>query len=333
MMAGFRLVSELFQLVYGVVFTKANCKVMHKLRTKVFAAMEKLSLPFFTSKQTGSLMTRVDRDAGEVSEIFANIMPSLVITVIKIGSMLLLMFMISPILAVFVLAITVFLVFSETFFIKGQRRLWRGINLSNRKMNSNLNDSVNGHRVIKAFAREEQEKDRFGKNVNAVRQAEYAARMRGSSFEFMQNAVFTVGGALLTVFGYYLVVTKQIGLGELMLLTGYFGMMADPIYFLIWAGDDISRCLDAASRIFEIIDSVPTVKPPLEPAVIGNEGLKGDISLKNVSFEYEAGVPVLKDVSLDIKSGQFFGIVGKTGAGKSTIINLISRLLTPQTET
>ena len=327
MMAGFRLISEVFQLVYGVVFTKANCKVMHKLRTKVFTSMERLSLPFFTSKQTGSLMTRVDRDAGEVSEIFANIMPSFVVCVVKLGSMLLLMFLISPLLAVFVLAMTVFIIFSEGFFIRGQRRLWRGINLSNRKMNSNLNDSVNGHRVIKAFAREEQEKERFGKNVNTVRQAEFAARMRGSSFEFMQNAVFTIGGAILTVFGYYLVVTGQIGLGELMLLTGYFGMMADPVYFLIWAGDDVSRCLDAASRIFEIIDSVPTVKPPQNPAKIGEEGLKGDISLKNVSFEYEAGVPVLKDISMDIKAGQFYGIVGKTGAGKSTIINLISRLL------
>lgn len=329
MMAGFRLISEVFQLVYGVVFTKANCKVMHKLRTKVFTSMERLSLPFFTSKQTGSLMTRVDRDAGEVSEIFANIMPSFVVCVVKLGSMLLLMFLISPLLAVFVLAMTVFIIFSEGFFIRGQRRLWRGINLSNRKMNSNLNDSVNGHRVIKAFAREEQEKERFGKNVNTVRQAEFAARMRGSSFEFMQNAVFTIGGAILTVFGYYLVVTGQIGLGELMLLTGYFGMMADPVYFLIWAGDDVSRCLDAASRIFEIIDSVPTVKPPQNPAKIGEEGLKGDISLKNVSFEYEAGVPVLKDISMDIKAGQFYGIVGKTGAGKSTIINLISRLFDP----
>ncbi len=329
MMAGFRLISEVFQLVYGVVFTKANCKVMHKLRTKVFTSMERLSLPFFTSKQTGSLMTRVDRDAGEVSEIFANIMPSFVVCVVKLGSMLLLMFLISPLLAVFVLAMTVFIIFSEGFFIRGQRRLWRGINLSNRKMNSNLNDSVNGHRVIKAFAREEQEKERFGKNVNTVRQAEFAARMRGSSFEFMQNAVFTIGGAILTVFGYYLVVTGQIGLGELMLLTGYFGMMVDPVYFLIWAGDDVSRCLDAASRIFEIIDSVPTVKPPQNPAKIGEVGLKGDISLKNVSFEYEAGVPVLKDISLDIKAGQFYGIVGKTGAGKSTIINLISRLFDP----
>ena len=329
MMAGFRLISELFQLVYGIVFTKANCKVMHKLRTKVFSAMENLSLPFFTSKQTGSLMTRVDRDAGEVSEIFANIIPSLVICVVKVFSMLLLMFLISPYLAVFVLAMAVFIVFSEVFFIKGQRRLWRGINLSNRKMNSNLNDSVNGHRVIKAFAREDEEKDRFGKNVNAVRQAEYAARSRGSSFEFLQNAVFTIGGAALTVLGYYMVVTGRIGLGELMLLTSYFGMMADPIYFLIWAGDDISRCLDAASRIFEITDSIPTVKPPQNPVKIEKDGLKGDISLRNVSFEYEAGVPVLKDVSLDIKAGRFYGIVGKTGAGKSTIINLISRLFDP----
>lgn len=329
MMAGFKLISELFQLVYGVVFTRANCKVMHSLRTKIFKAMENLSLPFFTSKQTGSLMTRVDRDAGEVSEFFANVIPGGIISIIKLLSIVALMFMMSPTLAVFVLAMTVFIMVSEIFFMKGQRRLWRGINLAVRSMNSNIHDSVNGHRVIKAFAREEQETARFGKNVNRVRGAEVAARMRGANFEFMQNAVFTIGGALLTVFGYYLVVRQRIGLGELVLMTSYFGMMADPVYFLVWAGDDLSRCLDAASRVFEIIDSVPTVKPPQNPAVIGEDGLKGDIALKNISFEYEAGIPVLKNLSMDIKAGQFYGIVGKTGAGKSTLINLISRLFDP----
>lgn len=329
MMAGFKLVSMLFQLVYGIVFTHANTKVMHGLRTKIFRAMENLSLPFFTSKQTGSLMTRVDRDAGDVSEFFANILPSGIINIIKLLSITVLMFLMSPYLASFVLIMMAFIMVSEIFFLKGQRRYWRGINLAVRSMNSNIHDSVNGHRVIKAFAREEQEKSRFGKNVNRVRTAEVAARIRGANFEYMQNAVFTIGGAVLTVFGYYLVVQQSIGLGELVLLTSYFGMMTDPVYFLVWAGDDLSRCLDAASRVFEIIDSAPTVKPPKNPAVVGEEGLKGDIVLKNVSFEYEAGVPVLKNLSMDIKAGQFYGIVGKTGAGKSTIINLISRLFDP----
>ena len=326
MVTGFKVLSEALHSVYGVVFTKAVTRVMHSLRTKVYRAMQHLSLPFFTSKQTGSLMTRVDGDAEEVSEFFCNIVPYGIVCIVKLITMSILMFIMSPILALFVIGMILVIALTELWFMKGQRRLWRGINLSMRTMRSNLNDSVNGHRVVKAFAREEQEKSRFGKSLNRVYAADVACRDRGANFEFGQNAIFIIGGAILTVVGYYLVVTERIGLGELMLMTGYFGMMTEPMYFMIWAGDDLSRCLDAASRIFEIMDSKPTVKPPENPAKVGAEGLKGDIVLKNVSFEYEAGIAVLKDLSMDIKAGQFYGIVGKTGAGKSTLINLISRL-------
>lgn len=327
--AGVKLLSMLLQTVYGVFFTKSLSKVMHELRVKVYNSMQHLSLPFFTSKQTGSLMSRVDGDAEDVSEFFANILPSGIVNIVKMAAMTVFMFMVSPILALCVLGMIGIVAFSELFFIRGQRRLWRGMNLSMRTMNSNLNDSVNGHRVIKAFAREEQEKERFGKSLERVSSADLACHMRGARFEISQEVIFTVGGAILTVFGYFMVVTGRIGLGDLMLMTGYFGMMIDPMYFMIWAGDDFSRCIDAASRVFEIMDNTPTVKPPQNPAKVGEEGLKGDIKLKNVSFEYEAGVPVLKNLSMDIEAGKFYGIVGKTGAGKSTLINLISRLYDP----
>lgn len=327
--AGIKLLSELLQLGYGIFFTKSMAKVMHNLRVKVYTSMQRLSLPFFTSKQTGSLMSRVDGDAEDVSEFFANIIPSGIVNIVKMAAMTVLMFTVSPVLALCVLGMIGFVAFSEMFFIRGQRRLWRGLNLSMRTMNSNLNDSVNGHRVIKAFAREEQEISRFDKSLVKVSGADLACHMRGAKFEISQEVIFTVGGAILTVFGYFLVVTGKIGLGDLMLMTGYFGMMIDPMYFMIWAGDDFSRCVDAASRVFEIIDNTPTVKPPKNPAEVGAEGLKGNICLKNVSFEYEAGVPVLKNLSMDIESGKFYGIVGKTGAGKSTLINLISRLYDP----
>lgn len=327
--AGVKLLSMLLQTVYGVFFTKSLSKVMHELRVKVYNSMQHLSLPFFTSKQTGSLMSRVDGDAEDVSEFFANIIPSGIVNIVKMAAMTVLMFTVSPILALCVLGMIGVVAFSEMFFIRGQRRLWRGMNLSMRTMNSNLNDSVNGHRVIKAFAREEQEKERFGKSLAKVSSADLACHMRGARFEISQEIIFTVGGAILTVFGYFMVVTGKIGLGDLMLMTGYFGMMIDPMYFMIWAGDDFSRCIDAASRVFEIMDNTPTVKPPQNPAKVGAKGLKGDIKLKNVSFEYEAGVPVLKNLSMDIEAGKFYGIVGKTGAGKSTLINLISRLYDP----
>lgn len=324
--AGVKLLSMALQTAYGIFFTKSLVKVMHNMRVKLYNSMQHLSLPFFTSKQTGSLMSRVDGDAEDVCEFFANVLPGGIVNIVKIVSMTVLMFTVSPFLAFCVLIMIGLVAFSEMLFIRGQRRLWRGLNLSMRTMNSNLNDSVNGHRVIKAFAREEQEMSRFGKSLTKVSSADLACSIRGAKFEIGQEIIFTIGGAVLTAFGYFLVITQKIGLGDLMLMTVYFGMLIDPMYFMIWAGDDLSRCVDAASRVFEVMDNTPTVKPPQNPAKVGAEGLKGDIRLQNVSFEYEAGVPVLKNLSMDIEAGKFYGIVGKTGAGKSTLINLISRL-------
>lgn len=329
MMAGFRLMSGLFSTLYGVVFSTAVSKVMHKIRVKVFAAMEKLSLSFFTSKQTGSLMTRVDRDANDVYDFFCFIVPQGVTNIIKMASMVVLMYLLSPLLATCILIMMIMVFVSEIFFAKGQRRHWRATNLAVRRMQSNLNDAINGHRVVKAFAREEQEKARFGKSLDRVYEADMARNVRYVKFDSSQWVIYSVGRALLVVLGFYLVIKGSIGIGELMLMISYFGMLWDPVYFFVYAGNDWSRCIDAASRIFEIIDSNPTVKPPVTPAEVPSEGLHGDIVLKNVSFEYEAGVPVLKDVSMNIEQGKFYGVVGKTGAGKSTLINLISRLYDP----
>jgi ATP-binding cassette subfamily B protein len=129
---------------------------------------------------------------------------------------------------------------------------------------------------------------------------------------------------LVFCFGAYLVIRGYILFGALTALVSYTEMASEPIHFFTWIGDRWARCMDAASRMFEIMDALPTVKEDENPVRI--ENMRGDIELKNVSFEYEAGHPIIKDVSLSIKSGQMFGIVGKTGAGKSTIINLMARL-------
>lgn len=328
-MAGMRLLSVAFNSAYGIIFSFAVSKIMHKIRTMVFDAMERLSLHFFVSKQTSSLMTRVDRDANDVYDFFTDIVPRGISNIVKILVMLTVIFALSPTLALGILAIMAGMLIVEVIFIKGQRRMWRARNITERRLKNTLSDAVNGHRVIKAFAREKQENERFSRCAENCCETEKIASNRGVKFNDLSNGLFAVGNAVITVVGLYKVICGDLNLGAFMLMLNYFGELVDPMSFFAWAANAWSRCVDAASRIFEIIDSEPTVKPPEVPAEISGEGLKGDIKVKDVSFEYEAGVPVIKNLSLDIKSGQFFGIVGKTGAGKSTIINLISRLYDP----
>ena len=325
-MAAFSLLSTGFSMIYGVIISRITPQVIHKLRTDIFASMQKLSLSFFTTKQTGSLMGRVDRDSFDVYGFFVDIVPQFIANMIKIAGLVVLMLMVNPIISLSMFLAVFFVLLCEVLWLRGQRRHWRNRDIARRGVTSTLSDALNGHRVVKAFSREEQEISRFGRKNNNLYSAEYARDKRSAHFFPVQHGIYAVFSGVIYCLGVALVLTGNLQLGGLTLLINYFGVIWDPIFFFMYMGNDWARCTDAAGRMFEILDSEPTVKPPAEPAVIPGGVLKGDICFRDVTFEYEAGRPVLKNMSFATEAGKFTGIVGKTGAGKSTIINLISRM-------
>ncbi|MBS6471653.1 MAG: ATP-binding cassette domain-containing protein [[Eubacterium] siraeum] len=324
--AAFSLLSTGFSMIYGVIISRITPQVIHKLRTDIFASMQKLSLSFFTTKQTGSLMGRVDRDSFDVYGFFVDIVPQFIANMIKIAGLVVLMLMVNPIISLSMFLAVFFVLLCEVLWLRGQRRHWRNRDIARRGVTSTLSDALNGHRVVKAFSREEQEISRFGRKNNNLYSAEYARDKRSAHFFPVQHGIYAVFSGVIYCLGVALVLMGNLQLGGLTLLINYFGVIWDPIFFFMYMGNDWARCTDAAGRMFEILDSEPTVKPPAEPAVIPDGVLKGDIRFKDVTFEYEAGRPVLKNMSFATEAGRFTGIVGKTGAGKSTIINLISRM-------
>lgn len=326
MMAGFQLLSTIFTTVYGIVIAHITPKVVHKLRTGIFASMQNLSLSFFTSKQTSSLMTRVDRDSMDIYNFFTDIVPYGLSNIIKIIGLVVLMLSVNWIVATCMFGVVFFVLLFEVLWLRGQRRHWRNRDLARRGVNAVLSDALNGHRVVKAFANEKQEIDRFGNKNQALYTAEYNRDKRDADFVPAQRGLYALANGVIYCLGVYLVLTGQLEFGGLTLLVSYFGVVWDPMFFFIYVGNDWARCVDAASRMFEILDSEPTVKPPVNPVKLPENQLKGDITFRDVSFEYEAGRPIIKNLNLEIKAGQFFGIVGRTGAGKSTMINLISRM-------
>ena len=325
-MAAFSLVSTLFSIVYGIIISIVTPQVIHKLRTSIFASMQKLSLSFFTTKQTGSLMGRVDRDSFDVYCFFVDIVPQFIANMIKILGLVVLMLMVNPIIALCMFVVVFLVLLFEVIWLRGQRRHWRNRDIARRGVNAVLTDALNGHRVVKAFAREEQEISRFGVKNDGLYIAEYNRDKRNAQFFPFQTGLYAVCNGLIYCLGVALVLLGKLELGGLTLLISYFGIVWDPVFFFMYMGNDWARCTDAAGRMFEILDSEPSVKPPREPADIPGGILKGDICFKDVTFEYEAGRPILKNISLSTKAGEFTGIVGKTGAGKTTIINLISRM-------
>ncbi len=318
------ILSMILRVVSGVITSRIVPMVIHKLRVKIFSSLQSLSLDFFTSKQTGSLMSRVDRDSQNVYWFFVDIVPYGIMNLVRMLGIAVIMTIISPVLAVSVILTIAVIHIVQSRFYKNQRKLYRKFDIATRSANSVLSDVMNGQRVVKAFAREDDESKRY----NSKNEEAYKVNLRingrmANTIPFIWSVCRVVNQGVFCL-GAFMVIKGYIAFGALTALVSYTNMTYEPINFFTWIGDRWARCMDAASRMFEIMDSEPTVKESKNPVRVGE--LKGDIELKNVSFEYEAGIPIIKNLSLKVEAGQMFGIVGKTGAGKSTIINLIARL-------
>lgn len=318
------VLSRLLAVVSGVTLAIVVPKVTHQLRCKIFSAMQELSLPFFTSKQTGSLMTRIDNDSDNVYWFFVDILPFGITNVFRIIGITFIMFTLSPILSigVFVTIITMETI-QERFFRK-QRKLYRKLHVATRKSNAILSDALNGQRVVKAFAKEGEENKRYAlKNEDRYQIDRIINYGIADTIPGLRFMIFCVT-YLTFLLGSVMIMQGHLVFGVLTSIIGYSNLLYEPINFFAWIGNRWANCVDAASRMFEILDSEPTVKESEHPVSLNR--IEQGIELRNVSFEYEPGRPIIKDVSFKVKAGQMFGIVGKTGAGKSTIINLIARL-------
>lgn len=324
MMVFVNIISQILGLVSGIILAIVVPRVTHDLRCKIFSSMQTLSLPFFTSKQTGSLMTRIDNDSDNVYWFFVDILPYGLLNFSKIIGIGAIMFTLNPWLSLVIFIVIIFIEIVQSKFFKGQRKLYRRLHVATRKSNAVLSDALNGQRVVKAFAKEDEENARYQvSNVERFtmdRTINYRLSDTLPGLWFLCHLV----SACTAIIGAVLIIRGHMAFGVLTALMSYTDMIYEPIHFFTWIGNRWANCVDAASRMFEILDSEPTVKESPNP--VHMEQIKGRVELKHVSFEYEPGHPIIKDLSFCVSEGQMFGIVGKTGAGKSTIIHLIARL-------
>ena len=316
-------------ILQGVLTAKIAPEVVATLKSQVFGSMGRLSISFYSKRQTGGLMTRVSDDAEEIAVFFIDGIPYFFINAGTILATAVIMFLLNPLLALVSVILMPVLVVISYRMIPYLWHYYGKRHRANRRLKGQMNENFTGARVVKAFGQQEQEMTRFAKNNGKVKTAEMDLVRYDNKFfalycsveDAISFLVWAVGGAMI-------IGGSDIELGMLLTFSGYVGQLRGPLEFMSRIIRWYTQCMNSAQRMFEIIDAVPEVKEmpnPLRP-----EKLRGEIELKDVTFGYEANKPILKNISFHVQAGEVFGIVGRSGAGKSTLVNLISRLYDTQ---
>ena len=325
-MAVFYVVSAILSYALSVLMITISRKVVYKMRKDVFDSMLTLPVGYYDMHQTGDIISRISYDIDTVNESLSSDLIQILTTVITVVGALYMMVMISPKL-VLVFAVTVPLSALITKFITGKTRpLFRARSASLGNLNGFTEEMVSGQKTIKAYCEEEEIIRRFeSKNRDAVEsyyKADYYGSMIGPTVNFINNLSLS----LISVFGAFLYMSGMMRVGQISSFVLYSRKFSGPINEAANIMSDLQSALAAAERVFKLMDEKPEPEDEKDALILGEqEEIRGEVELTNVDFGYEPDKIILHDLSLKVEPGKLIAIVGPTGAGKTTLINLLMR--------
>jgi len=321
-----KLLSMAVNIFNGFITSAVTVRLVCDLRKVIFSSIERLSVSFFSGRQTGGLMSQVDNDADAIYWLFCDGLPYYIVNIIQIVAIFVVMLTINPILAL-ISIVTIppaMFVFMKLYHKSAKLHAKRWT--KRRVMNGVLADSLTGIRVVKAFAKENREVSRFERVNIEKMQADREATVYNITAFPTASLIMRMSTYLVWGFGGWFVIHNTMGMtyGILLTFISYVGLLTSPLFTLADMTFQLSNCMNSIQRISEIMDAIPDVSESEDPIPLGD--CKGSVAFEDVNFSYEKNRTVIDHMSFSVPAGGRIGIVGHTGAGKSTIANLILRL-------
>jgi ATP-binding cassette subfamily B protein len=308
--------------------TRTGQSVIHDLRTHLFEHIHRLDLSWFDRHPTGSLVTRVTSDIENLNELFTSGLIVLLFDLIKIVVVLALLFWVNTALALLVLALTPVLIGVSLVFRGGARRAHRTVRARLARKNGYLQEVLSGIRVVKVFRREERVSSTFAGHLSSYLSANFRTILLFALFYPILSFV-TVGiQASILWRGGGSIAAETMTPGDFILFWFWLQLLMGPIRELGERYNVLQSAFASAERIFDILDTEPSVRPAAAPRPLA-QPFRGHIRFEGVEFAYDSGPKVIEEVDFEIPAGQTIALVGATGAGKSTLVNLLLRYYDP----
>lgn len=322
-LVGIRVLHWGLEWAHGWIVSWLGARMTADIRNRLYQQLELLSLQFYDRRQVGAVMSRVTRDAGRLQEFLVEGLPYLVnnaLTVIAIFSILIWMHWL---LALLILLPVPFLMGWGVIFWKRMRFYFNKWDQTWSDIMATVSEVLSGNRLVKAFAQEAREIASFGERNRKIRQIAIRTETNWEIFFATTTLLTSLGVLVMWLIGGREVIRDALTLGTLLAFYAYLWRLYEPIEWFGQVNNWMTRAFAGAERIFEVIDTPAEAYKDPNARAISN--IRGEVSFRDVTFGYDKSKPVLHEINLDVAPGEMIGLVGRSGVGKTTTVNLICR--------
>lgn len=322
-LGGLYLISFLFSYIMQYIMASAAQKTVFDMRQDISNKLGKLPLKYYDSRTHGEILSRVTNDVDTISSTLQQSITQLITAVVTIIGVIIMMFSISTTMTLIIFITLPLSVFVTKGVASRSQKFFKSQQKALGELNGHVEEMYTGHKIVKVFGHEKKSIEKFDEINEKLYEAGWKAQFISGLIMPLMNFVNNIGYVFVSVVGGLLVTKKAINIGDIQAFIQYSRRFGQPIVQTANIANIIQATIAAAERVFEVLDEIEEI-PDAEDSV-KIDAPKGEVKFQNVKFGYKEDVTLIENMNIEVKQGQTIAIVGPTGAGKTTLVNLLMR--------